>query len=64
MKKILMLQKEKSEINTSHVVHLILTILTGLWAIVWVIAGLRNISKRKAIDVKILEERIRMANDD
>lgn len=64
MKKILMLQKEKSKINTSHVLHLILTILTGVWVIVWVIAGLRNISKRKAIDVRILEERIRMAKYD
>ena len=51
---ILKLELEKSDIKTAHILHFIMTILTGVWAIVWIIAGLRNNNKRKEIDKKIL----------
>lgn len=43
------LQKQK----TSHILHLILTILTGVWAIVWIICAVNTCSNNREIDRKI-----------
>ena len=47
-------QKKK---KTSHVLHLLLSILTaGAWVIVWIICGLSNSIENRRIDRLITEE--------
>ena len=58
MKTIPGLELEKSKISTSHITHFILTLLTGFWAIIWIIATFRNQNKIKKIDREILELKI------
>lgn len=56
--KIGLLELEKSKISTKHVLHFILTILTGFWGIIWIIAGLTSNSQRNKIDKKINEVKL------
>ena len=51
--KIIDLEIEKIGIKTNHLMHFLLTILTGIWGIVWIFATLRNNQKRNDIDDKI-----------
>ncbi|WP_373074005.1 hypothetical protein [Sulfurimonas sp.] len=56
---IVKLELEKSKINTKHILHFILTLLTGgFWSIIWIIATFRNQSRVKRIENKILELKI------
>ena len=46
-----MLSKKK---NTSHLLHLVLTLCTlGFWIIIWIIVSISNSSENRAIDSKI-----------
>lgn len=48
----LMLEMQKRK--TSHVLHLLLTLLTGgIWAIVWILCAVADHSHNKAIGRKI-----------
>jgi len=49
----IMLEMQKKK--ASHVLHLLLTLLTGgIWAIVWILCAVANHSHNKAIDRKIV----------
>lgn len=53
-------EQMKSKHETSHILHLILTILTaGIWAIVWVLCGIRNIRLRSEIDERFSDLQIK-----
>lgn len=42
---------KRADYKTSHVLHLILSILTaGLWVLVWILVSISNASQRAAID--------------
>lgn len=51
----LLLSKKK---HTMHLLHAILTLFTGVWAIVWLCAHIANSLHNRKIDSQI-EERIR-----
>lgn len=51
--KIIELEIQKSKIKTNHISHFILTLFTGVWAFVWVMAIFINQSKIKDIDNQI-----------
>lgn len=40
--------------RTNHILHLILSILTGgLWVVIWILCGISNSIERKKIESKI-----------
>ncbi len=42
---------KRSDLKTSHILHLILSIITGgLWLVVWLLMALSNATQRAAID--------------
>ena len=42
---------QRNDLQTSHVLHLLLSVLTGgLWIIAWVTIGLGNANQRRIID--------------
>ena len=45
-KKILELELKKRETKTNHFLHFVLTLFTGVWAIVWISMTFINSSKR------------------
>lgn len=54
------LQLEKMDCKTNHVLHLILSLLTGgLWIIIWIIVSSNNSAKIRKLD-KLIEENERM----
>ena len=51
---ILQLQQRKKK--TSHVLHLLLSVLTGgLWLIIWLLCGIANASHNRKIDKEIAD---------
>lgn len=58
---ILLLELQKSNIKTNHILHLILTILTvilplfGFWIIIWIVSSIFTSIKRTALSIKILK---------
>ena len=57
-KKILELQLKKREIKTNHFLHFVLTLFTGVWAIVWIGMTFINSSKIKKIDDEIFNAKL------
>lgn len=57
-KKILELEFKKREIKTNHFLHFVLTLFTGIWAIVWIGMTLINSSKRSKIDDEIYKSKL------
>lgn len=51
------LEIQKMGIKTNHILHLILTLLTGIWVIAWIVIVFRNKSKIQDIEnqIKILK---------
>lgn len=51
------LEVKKLGIKTNHILHLLLSIFTGVWVFVWIFIVFRNQSKIKDIDnqIKIIE---------
>ena len=48
------LQKELNSTNTSHILHAIMTLLTGgFWAIIWIVCYLIDDSKRNKLERQI-----------
>jgi hypothetical protein len=53
--KVFWLAQQKKK--TNHVLHLLLSILTGgLWIVIWVVCGISNTSHNSSIDAKIAQE--------
>jgi Na+-transporting NADH:ubiquinone oxidoreductase subunit NqrC len=53
-------EQMKSKHETSHILHLILTILTfGFWAFVWGLCALRNMRLRSEIDERFSDLQIK-----
>jgi len=51
---ILQLQQRKKK--TSHVLHLLLSVLTGgLWLVIWLLCGIANASQNSKIDKQIAD---------
>jgi len=51
------LRREFEDLETSNVLHFILTILTGgLWVIVWIWQAIVNLNKRVELLLKHIEE--------
>ena len=51
---ILNLQQQKKQ--TSHVLHLLLSVLTGgLWLVIWLLCGIANASQNSKIDKQIAD---------
>jgi len=44
---------KKSNTKTSHVIHLVLTLLTGFWVIIWVICAVSNNNTRSECDKRV-----------
>ena len=63
-KKILELELKKREIKTNHFLHFILTLFTGVWAIVWISMTFINSSKRSKIDDEIFNAKLLEAYKD
>ena len=57
-KKILELELKKREIKTNHFLHFVLTLLTGIWAVVWIGMTFINSSKIKKIDDEIYKAKL------
>lgn len=58
--KIAELELKRANIDTSHIIHFILTILTaGLWLIVWAISGFVSVSQRNTLDSQIAQLKLR-----
>jgi hypothetical protein len=54
----------KSKHETSHILHLILTIVTfGLWLIVWILISITNRTKRDNIDERFTKMQIKAAKE-
>jgi hypothetical protein len=54
----------KSKHETSHILHLVLTVVTfGWWVIVWVLIAIINRGKRNNIDERFSKMQIKMAKD-
>lgn len=48
------LERELSETKTNHILHLILTLITGgFWGIVWLIVAISNNSQRNNLEDRI-----------
>jgi hypothetical protein len=46
----MMIEMAQEPYQTSHIIHFILSLLTGgLWVIVWVIVALRNANRRRQV---------------
>jgi len=52
--RVYLLQQQKK--STNHILHLILTLLTGFWVVVWIGLGVSNSVHNKEIDHLISEE--------
>ena len=61
--KILELELEKSKVSVSHILHLIATLLTGFWGLIWIIACIMANSKRKKIEQQIMVLRMAQLKD-
>ena len=57
-KKILELELKKREFKTNHFLHFVLTLFTGVWAIVWISMTFINSSKRNKIDDEIYNAKL------
>ena len=57
-KKILELELKKRETKTNHFLHFVLTLFTGVWAIVWISMTFINSSKIKKIDDEIYKAKL------
>ena len=57
-KKILELELKKRETKTNHFLHFVLTLFTGVWAIVWIGMTFINSSKRNKIDDEIYNAKL------
>jgi hypothetical protein len=54
----------KSKHETSHILHLVLTVVTfGWWVIVWVLIAIINRGKRNNIDERFSKMQIKMAKE-
>ena len=52
------MESELEKAKTSHVLHLLLSIVTGgIWLIVWVVIGASNGSKRKKLEPMIADSK-------
>jgi hypothetical protein len=45
--------RQKVGVSTSHIAHLVLSIITGVWFIVWAFSGIVSVKQRKTLDKKI-----------
>lgn len=63
-KKILELELKKRGIKTNHFLHFVLTLFTGVWAIVWIGMTFINSSKRNKIDDEIYNAKLLEAYED
>lgn len=63
-KEILELELKKREIKTNHFLHFVLTLFTGIWAIVWVGMTFINSSKRNKIEEEIYKAKLLEAYKD
>ena len=63
-KKILELELKKRETKTNHFLHFVLTLFTGVWAIVWIGMTFINSSKRSKIDYEIYKAKLIEAYED
>ena len=57
-KEILELELKKINTRVSHGTHLVMTLLTGVWIIVWIFAVINKNSKVNQIDKDILKAKI------
>jgi hypothetical protein len=57
-KKILQLELKKREIKTNHFLYFVLTVLTGIWGLVWIGMTFINSSKRSKIDDEIYKVKL------
>ena len=57
-KEILELELKKREFKTNHFLHFVLTLFTGVWAIVWIGMTFINSSKRNKIDDEIYNAKL------
>lgn len=49
---------KRADYKTAHILHLILSILTGgLWVVVWLIVAISNASQRASIDRQLAGEK-------
>jgi preprotein translocase subunit SecG len=48
----------KSKHSTNHILHLILSLCTGIWFIGWIAVAIMNSRKRDAIDEKFTSMQI------
>ena len=54
----------KSKHETSHILHLLLTIVTfGFWLIVWIGVTIYNSRKREDIDDRFIDIQVKMAKE-
>jgi hypothetical protein len=54
----------KSKHETSHILHLLLTIVTfGFWLIVWIAVTIYNSRKREDIDDRFIDIQVKMAKE-
>lgn len=60
---IMSLELEKSKVSVSHILHLIATLLTGFWGLIWIIACIMANSKRKKIEQQIMVLRMAQLKD-
>ena len=52
------LRRKFNELETFHILHFILSILTGIWVFVWIWFAMSNQSKRIELLLEAIEERI------
>ena len=51
------LKRQFDELETSNVIHFIITLFTGLWVFVWIWFAISNQSKRIELLLDAIEER-------
>ena len=57
-RKTLELELKKREIKTNHFLHFVLTLFSGVWAIVWICMIFINSSMRNKIDDEIIKAKM------
>lgn len=60
---IMSLELEKSKVSVSHILHLIATLLTGFWGLIWIIACIMASNKKKKIEQQIMVLRMAQLKD-